>query len=165
MIANLLTFSRMILSLLLLTFSVFSPGFYACYLTAGITDMIDGSLARRLGTNSEFGAKLDTAADFILVVVCLIKLIPVLEIENWMFIWIGIIATIKLINIISGFAVQKRFMTVHSVMNKITGGLLFALPLTVRFIDLRCTAAIVCAAATFAAVQEGHYIRTGILSK
>ena len=54
----------------------------------------------------------------------------------------------------------RRPWHVHSVMNKITGGLLFVLPLTVRVIDLRYSAAIVCAVATFAAMQEGHLIRT-----
>ena len=78
-----------------------------------------------------------------------------------MFILIGIIVIIKTINIISGFVVQKKIVTVHSVMNKITGVLLFVLPLTVKFIDLRYSAAIVCAVAVFAAIQEGHYIRTG----
>ena len=52
----------------------------------------------------------------------------------------------------SGIIVQNRFVSVHSVMNKITGGLLFAFPLTVRIIDLRYSAAIVCAIATFAAI-------------
>lgn len=37
-------------------------------------------------TDSEFGSKFDTVADLILVVVCLIKLIPVLNIELWMYI-------------------------------------------------------------------------------
>ena len=35
------------------------------------------------------------------------------------------------------------------------------MPLTAGFIDLRYSAAIVSAIAVFAAVQEGHYIRTG----
>ena len=74
----------------------------------------------------------------------------------------GIILIIKIINIISGFVVLKKLVTVHSVMNKITGALLFVLPLTVRMINFRFSAAVVCAVAAFAAVQEGHYIRTGM---
>lgn len=62
-----------------------------------------------------------------------------------------------MINIISGFVAEKRFVAVHSVMNKITGGFLFVLPLTVKVIYLSYGAAIVCATATFAAIQEGHY--------
>ena len=122
--------------------------------------MIDGTVARKTCTVSEFGSKLDTVADFIFIAVCAIKILPMVDIENWMCIWIGIISVIKVINIISGFVVEKRFVAVHSVMNKITGGLLFVLPLTVKVIDLKYSAAIVCATATFAAIQEGHYIRT-----
>ena len=47
-----------------------------------------------------------------------------------------------------------------TVMNKITGAILFFLPFTLRFIDLKYSAAFACTAATFAAIQEGHYIRT-----
>lgn len=123
--------------------------------------MIDGAVARKTGAVSEFGSQLDTVADLIFIVVCTIKILPMLDIEKWMLIWAGIIAIIKMINIISGFVVEKRFVNVHSIMNKITGGLLFVLPLTVKVIDLRYSAAIVYATATFAAIQEGHYIRTG----
>lgn len=158
--ANIITSIRIICSFALLFCPAFSVTFYMLYISAGFTDMIDGSVARKTDTVSEFGSKLDTVADFILVAVCLIKLIPVLDIESWMFIWIAIIVIIKMINIISGVVIQKRFVSVHSVMNKIAGGLLFALPLTLRVIDLRYSAAIICAIATFAAIQEGHYIRS-----
>ncbi len=46
-------------------------------------------------------------------------------------------------------------------MNKVTGILLFALPLTLTVIDLKYSGAAVSAVATFAAIQEGHLIRTG----
>ncbi|MBO5993267.1 MAG: hypothetical protein J6P76_03990, partial [Acidaminococcaceae bacterium] len=38
--------------------------------------------------------------------------------------------------------------------------LLFVLPLTVPIVALKYSAPLVCTAATFAAIQEGHYIRT-----
>jgi CDP-diacylglycerol--glycerol-3-phosphate 3-phosphatidyltransferase len=100
-------------------------------------------------------------ADFVFVVVCLIKLLPILRIPAWLYAWIGIIALIKVVNIISGFAVQKRFSAVHSVMNKVAGALLFLLPLTIPAVPLKCSVIVVCAVATFAAIQEGHFIRTG----
>ena len=55
----------------------------------------------------------------------------------------------------------KRFAAIHTVMNRVTGALLFVLPLTVQLVELRVTALFVCAVATFAAIQEGHLIRTG----
>ena len=42
-----------------------------------------------------------------------------------------------------------------------TGALLFGLPFTISFVDLKYSAIVVCVAATFAAIQEGHYIRVG----
>ena len=159
--ANTITFFRIAASIVLLFCPVFSPAFYVFYIAAGLSDMLDGFVARKTDTVSKLGARLDTIADFMFVVVCLIKLFPILSIPAWLYIWIGIIALIKVVNIISGFIVQKRFVTVHSVMNKAAGALLFLLPLTLPAVPLKYTAIVVCAAATFAAIQEGHFIRTG----
>lgn len=159
--ANLITSIRIIGSIALLFCPVLSTSFYALYIVVGITDMIDGTVARKTNSVSEFGSKLDTVADFVFVAVCIIKLIPVLNVETWMYIWIAVIFVIKVINIVSGYVMQKKLVAVHSVINKVAGALLFALPLTLRFIELRYSAVVVCAVATFAAVQEGHFIRTG----
>ena len=123
--------------------------------------MIDGPTARRTRSVSKFGAKLDTVADLVFVAVCLIKLIPLLDIPLWLSVWIAIIVLIKGSNIASGYVRQKRFVAVHSAMNRITGILLFLLPLTLPIVELKYSTPLVCAAATFAAIQEGHFIRTG----
>ena len=158
--ATIVTSLRIVCSIALLLFPVFSRAFYALYLTAGLSDMVDGWIARRTHTASELGAKLDTIADIVFVIVCLVKLLPVLDIPVWLYVWIGVIALIKIINIISGFIVQKQFVSVHSTINKVTGLLLFVLPLTITFLDPNYSAAVVCILATFAAIQEGHFIRT-----
>ena len=143
---------------------VFSRAFYALYITAGVSDIVDGTIARKTGTVSEFGSKLDTVADFVLVVVCMIKLIPVIQIPTWLLVWIIMIAVIKAINLISGYAMRKEMVALHTVMNKVTGILLFVLPLTLSFFYLIYSGVLVCAVATFAAIQEGHLIRTGTVN-
>ena len=158
--ASIITGFRVLISIVLLFCPVFSPVFYMLYLIAGLSDMIDGTIARRTNTVSEFGARFDTAADFVFVVVCLIKLLPVISMPLWLRVWIAMIALIKMINSISGYIVQRKLVAVHSVMNKVTGVLLFILPLTFPIVPLKYLAIPVCAVATFAAVQEGHYIRT-----
>ena len=158
--ANFITGLRIVFSVVLLFCPALSPAFYALYIAAGVTDMIDGAVARKTGTVSEFGAKLDTTADFVLVVVCLIKLLPVLHVPAWLYIWIAIIAFIKVANIAAGYIRQKEFLSVHSIMNKVTGGLLFVFPLTLSFIDLSYSAAVVCVVATAAAIHEGYLIKT-----
>ncbi len=160
-IANIITSSRIVFSIALLFISPFSPAFYVLYAAAGLTDMIDGTVARKTNTVSAFGAKLDTIADFAFVAVCLFKLLPILDIPVWLWVWIEVIALIKVVNIISGVVMNKKLTAVHSVMNKVTGALLFCLPLTLSFIDLKYSAIVVCSIATFAAIQEGHYIKTG----
>ena len=159
-LANGITIIRIFSSIALLFCPVFSLAFYVLYITAGVSDMVDGWVARRTHTTSELGSKLDTIADIVFVIACLVKLLPVLDIPVWLYVWIVIIALIKTINIISGFIVQKRFVSVHSTMNKVTGLLLFVFPLTFSFIGLNYSAAVVCFFATFAAIQEGHFIRT-----
>ena len=159
--ANIITGIRIVCSIALLFFPAFSPSFYALYIVAGVSDMIDGTVARRTGSVSEFGSKLDTAADFVLVTICLLKMIPFIHIPIWLIIWILVIAAIKAINLISGYVMRKELAALHTGMNKMTGILLFVLPLTFSFIDLKYSGVIVSAAATFAAIQEGHLIRTG----
>lgn len=160
-IANSITACRILLSILILFYPAFSPMFYALYLSAGLTDMFDGVIARKTNTVSEFGSKLDTVADFILFVVCMVKLLPVIRIPVWLWIWIGIITVIKIVNIISGYAVQKKLVVKHTAANKITGLMMFLLPLSLSFIEIGYCGGVICAAATFAAIQEGHLIRIG----
>ena len=160
-IANIITGFRIVFSIAILFLEPLSAAFYVLYTAAGLTDMIDGTVARKTNTVSEFGAKLDTIADFVFVAVCLIKLLPILDIPIWLTIWIAVIALIKVINILSGYVMKKKWIAPHTVMNKVTGALCFLMPFTLSFIDLKYSAIVVCAIATFAAIQEGHFIRTG----
>ena len=160
--ANIITGIRIVLSAALLFCPAFSPEFFALYITAGFTDILDGAAARKTGTVSEFGSRLDTVADIVFTAVCLIKLLPVMQVPVWLYVWVAVIALIKAANIAAGFIRQKGFVSVHSIINKVTGGLLFVFPLTLRFIDLRYGAMVVCTAATIAAVHEGYLIRAGI---
>lgn len=159
--ANLITGTRILCGFALLFCQPFSPSFIILYLIAGLSDMVDGAVARRTNTSSEFGAKLDTAADFVFVVVCLIKLLPSLAVPLWSWIWIVLIALIKMINIISGYVIQKKYVAMHTIINKVTGILLFILPLPLPVVELKYSALLICTVATSAAIQEGHFIRTG----
>ena len=158
--ANILTGGRILCSILLLFPPTFSPMFYGLYFVAGFTDMIDGTVARKTNTASEFGARLDTLADIAFVVVCMIKLFPVLSIPLWLCIWTGVITITKVINILSEYAVQKKFAAKHTLLNKVTGAVLFMLPFTLSFVDLNYSGGFTCTLALLAAVQEGHLIRT-----
>ncbi len=160
-IANIITSFRIFCSVLLLFFSIFSMEFYIAYLLCGLSDMIDGTIARKTNSNSTFGAKFDTVADLVFVAVAFIKLLPIIHIPKWLWIWIVAIGIMKISNIVWGYTRNKKFIPLHTIMNKVTGLLLFLLPLTVSIIELKLSSTIVCSIATFSAIQEGYYISTG----
>ena len=89
--------------------------------------------------------------------VALIKFVPQLPIPAWLWIWIGVIAMIKLGNAAWGFARTKELISPHTLLNKITGLLLFFLPMTLGFVDLTYTLPIVCTIATVAAIHEVYF--------
>ena len=132
--------------------------FWVLYALCGVSDMVDGWLARKLHSETKAGSILDSVADIVFVACCAIRLLPVLEIPVWLWIWAGVIVIIKIVNQISALAVCKRFCFPHTLVNKLTGLLLF-LTLPAAFCSV-IPIAVVAAIATFAAVQEGHYIRT-----
>ncbi|MGN0329410.1 MAG: CDP-alcohol phosphatidyltransferase family protein [Lachnospira sp.] len=157
--ANIITGCRILCSILLLFVPPFSTIFYILYLVAGFTDMIDGTIARKTNTANEFGSRLDTIADIVFVMICMVKLLPVLTIPTWLYIWIGVIALIKVFNIISGYIVQKKFVAKHTIVNKITGVVLFILPLTLSVVNLKYSGGFICIIAFWAAIHEGYLIR------
>lgn len=157
--ANFLTCIRILCSAAILFCPAMSPIFYILYLTAGVSDMLDGAAARKAGTASETGARLDTVADLIFVSACMIKLFPVLEIDVYIYVWVAVIAFIKISGYVYVYKNKISRETLHTAANRITGTALFILPLTLGFIDIKYTAPLVCAAATYAAIDELRAIR------
>ena len=160
-IANIITFCRILGSIGLLFCPVFSACFYGLYIFCGLTDMVDGTIARKTGAVSEFGSRLDTVADFFFVTVSFAKLVPVIRIPVWIWGWAAVIGLGKLVNLVRSFTQTKQMPALHTIANKATGLCLFLLPLTMPFVDLRYTVPVVCIIATIAAIQEGYYIVTG----
>ena len=101
---------------------------------------------------------MDSVSDIVFVACCAISLLPVLEIPMWLWIWAGVIVIIKIVNQIPSLVVCKRFCFPHTLANKLTGFLLFLMVPTMFWSMIPIS--IVASLATFAAVQEGHYIRT-----
>ena len=160
-IANIITSCRIVCSILMLFFSGFSVQWYILYLLCGFSDVIDGAVARKTNSVSEFGTQFDTVADFIFVAVALIKFLPLIYIPRWLGAWIVVIAIIKISTILRGFIHRKKFLSLHTIMNKITGVLLFLLPLMLPFVELKYSFVVVCLIATSSAIQECYYIGIG----
>ena len=163
-IANVVTASRILFAILILFSPVFSIQFYIFYLLGSFTDMIDGTIARKLNRQSSFGAKLDTIADFVFVVAVMANILPNFYVPKWLWIWITVIFAVKFINLASAIIMFHKLVPMHTIMNKVTGALLFLLPFGIGRGAWQTSAIaviVVCSIATFAAIQEGHNIRSG----
>ena len=157
---NIITIIRAIGAFGLLFFGVEDVAFWVLYLACGISDMLDGAIARKYHCESKIGALLDSLADIVFVACCCIKLIPALTLPNWLWIWALVIVFIKVINQISAVVIYKKCVFPHTIANKVTGFLLFVgVPVTF-FVESLIPIIIIAIFATFAAIQEGHFIRT-----
>ena len=160
-LANIITGSRILCSIWMLFPPVFSRQFYILYLLCGFTDMIDGAAARKTNSVTAFGSRLDFVADFVFAAAAFIKILPALSVPGWLWGCIFLITLVKITNLTLGFLRNRRLTVEHTAMNKLTGFLLFLLPLTLSFINLKYSANVVCAAAACSAIQEGYYIKKG----
>lgn len=152
--ANIITGSRMVLSAALLMTEVFSLPFRIIYILCGLSDMIDGSVARKTGSVSLFGERLDSAADICFLTVCAIKLLPTLDLPRYIIVWTCCIAFVRISDVIIVFIRTGRISLLHTRANKLTGFLLFAFPLCLGQIAPDIAAIPVCLAATYAAVDD-----------
>lgn len=153
-IANSITVSRMLFSLILLVLPTRSLSFAVLYLLCGVTDVLDGYIARKLHTESEKGAMLDSIADMLFAVVYAVKILPILKIPLWIWIWTAIIAVTKITCIVIASKKAHRLEIEHSFGNKLTGLLLFLLPLSVCAADGKYGVILVCIAATVTVIIE-----------
>ena len=154
---NIITLLRIAGSMGLLFCDVMGVAIWIIYGLCGISDIVDGWLARKLKCVTKKGALLDSLADICFVVCCAWKLLPILELPQWLCLWAGVIVAIKIVNQISALGMYGHCCFPHTTANKATGFLLFiAIPMTFWSI---VPITIVAAIATFSAVQEGHFIR------
>ena len=160
-IPNIVTSIRILGAAVMLFLHANGFAFWTIYALCGISDMLDGFLAKRLDCESDRGARLDSVADILLTVVCIWKIIPDIALPLWAWIWIAVIASVKIVNAISSLVVYRKIVLPHTRMNKLTGLMLFILIPFVFRTGRMIFVAILCSVATLAAVEEGHLIRTG----
>lgn len=128
-LADSLTAARIAASVLLL-FPLAASPFLAVYTLAGVTDALDGWLARKSGTASEFGARLDSVADLLFYGVLLFRLFPVLTQRMPVEIWyaVTVIVLLRLGAYVAAAVRFHRFAALHTWLNKLTGAAVFGIP-------------------------------------
>ena len=153
-IPNTLSFSRIVLSIVLFYLNPLKLPFILIYIICGISDVLDGFIARKINATSRFGAKLDSVADILIISVILFKFIPILKLNFYMMIWIIVIALIKVSSIIVIFIRFKQFGMIHTYLNKLTGLLIFVYPILNYFISCEFYLYFVFIIATITSLEE-----------
>ena len=154
--ADTVTSVRMAASLMLLVLPLHSAWFLAVYTLAGLTDALDGWLARKTGTASEFGARLDSMADLLFYGVLLLRLFPVLWQALPVSVWyvVTAVALVRMVAYAVAAVKYHRFASLHTRLNKLTGGAIFLLPYILAISTGVAYSWTVCALACAASLEE-----------
>lgn len=154
--ADILTILRISGTIFLVALRPLSASFFLLYSLTGLTDVLDGWIARKTKTASEFGAKLDSIADLLFYAVMLFRVFPSLWNSLPGNIWYAV-ATIGVIRILAYLiaAVKyRRFAALHTYLNKLTGMAVFLVPflLVTNYATVFCWA--VCLVAALSSSEE-----------
>lgn len=155
-VANIITSIRIIGVFLLLYTEYSSLGFYIIYTLCGVSDAVDGWIARKTKTTSEFGAQLDSIADIWFYFAMLVKVLPVLINQLPSFIWCltaGIVG-VRIFGYVVAYMKYHKFASLHTYMNKITGLMVFLVPYIMKSEGVYGFCILVCMVALAAALEE-----------
>lgn len=110
--------------------ALMSPLFFVLYGLTGVTDALDGWIARKTGTASPFGAKLDSIADLLFYAVMLLRLFPVLwqTLPRQIWFGVGVVLLLRLSAYLAAAIKYHSFASLHTYLNKVTGAAVFLLP-------------------------------------
>ena len=133
-----------------------SAAFFALYTISGVSDALDGFLARRLRLASELGARLDSAADLLFYAVMLLRLSPVMwgRLPRWIW-WLAAAALLlRLCSYLAAAFRYRRFASMHTLLNKLTGIMVFAIPYIMLWRGAAWCCAAVCVTGALASGEE-----------
>lgn len=141
-IPNAITCMRILGAIALLFVPTFKTLFYVIFIFCGITDVLDGFLARKFGTSSKLGSKLDSIADLMFYSVMVLKLLPVMCEKMPIGVWGMLLAAILIrVSIYIVAAIKfSRFASSHTYFNKASGMFAFLAPFfaPTRFFAVYC---------------------------
>ena len=153
---NFITCLRLVGAICMLFTKALSTAFFVLYTVCGISDLIDGWLARKTGNTSEFGAKLDSIADLSFNAIMVLKTFPTLWKTLPIGIWItvGAIFAVRIVSYALVAIRNHSFSSLHTYMNKLTGFAVFTIPFYIKFKHATLFAIIGCIVAAVATLEE-----------
>lgn len=153
-IPNLLTLARMWLCIPLGITEALSPLFFLLYTLIGMSDILDGWLARRWHCATFFGAQLDGAADLIAFGVIGWKIRPFLHFPTWLWGLLVCIVCVRIGNMVCAYLSKNTNIFQHTLLNRLTGLLLFISIYLIENALFQWLAAGIAILALLAALQE-----------
>ncbi len=155
-VPNMLTLLRLIGAVCLIFLKPLTGLYYIVYTVCGLTDALDGFIARKFDCCTPLGSKLDSVADLSFYIVMLVKLIPVLwlRLPRWFWLWIGAILVIRICAYLVAAWKYHRFASLHTYWNKATGLLVFLVPYMLATDVFVWFAGAVCTVATIGSGRE-----------
>jgi len=155
-IANIITLTRIPLSLGMLFFPVFSFKYYVFFTLAGLTDAIDGPIARKLGTSGRLGAQIDSVADITFFFVALSKMVTyaIKHLSKLAATMLIVVITLRIFCYMFELVKFQRLVALHTYLNKSTGVSMFISIYLIPFIGISIPCIIGCTFALLAVIEE-----------
>lgn len=153
-IPNLITIVRILGTIVLMLVKPFSGIFFIIYFICGISDVLDGVIARKMNLVSKNGQVLDSIADFFMIMVLIFILVLNLRLPLFGVYWVVGIAIIRLASLGVGFMRYKKLAFLHTYANKSTGVVLFCFPFMYAELGLYIATILVCFIASISAIEE-----------
>ncbi len=127
---NIITLVRIAGTIALVFIAPFTLVFYIIWTVCGVSDVLDGTVARILRKESKLGARLDSIADIMFYLLMLFKILPTLieKLPQWIWIIVAAIAATRIGAYLTAIIKFRRFSSLHSYLNKISAFLLFLVP-------------------------------------
>ncbi len=155
-IANIITTLRIFGAIAMLFTVGLSQEFYIIYTLCGVTDVLDGFVARVTKTESTLGARLDSASDLTFYSVMVIKVMPIL-IKGLpkLFWWFPISVLLVRIAAYIAAAIKYRcFASIHTYANKVTGFSMFCLPYLLRLPSITGACSVIGIIGLYSSLEE-----------
>ena len=155
-LANIISGARIAGAVVLFFFNEVNSTFLWIYALCGLSDLIDGPVARKLHAQSNVGALLDTIGD-VATYVALAKILLAKRLVPAWLLWWYIPAAAGILS--AGLIAVKRFkryFVVHSLFGKAMGAAAFLMPFALRVGLLVPCFVVICVTATVSAFETAY---------
>lgn len=127
---NIITTIRLVGAFVLIFLPTLSISFIIVYTLCGLTDAVDGFIARKYDAQSKVGAILDSVADLVFYGVMIAKIFSILLLTLPVWLWCVIWTIVALRVFCYAFVAIKfrKFASIHTILNKLSSVAMFFVP-------------------------------------